>query len=138
MRAHLSIILVILLLSNCSPVGRFGAGVDITFEVLQEPLENIIGDATDIIGLVLNIQRKEWKLAMVTLLDIVPSLSDWMDSFITFFHYLNKWIQMAKVYGFKNIIDKYSIFKTIENINRFPMQPDKWGGIVNKLSPIKL
>ena len=32
MRAHLSIILVILLLSNCSPVGRFGAGVDITFD----------------------------------------------------------------------------------------------------------
>ena len=32
MRAHLSIILIILLLSNCSPVGRFGAGVDITFD----------------------------------------------------------------------------------------------------------
>ena len=32
MRTHLSIILIILLLSNCSPVGRFGAGVDITFD----------------------------------------------------------------------------------------------------------
>ena len=32
MRTHLSIILIILLLSNCSPVGRFGAGVDIPFD----------------------------------------------------------------------------------------------------------
>ena len=32
MKAYLSIILVITLLSSCSPAGRFGAGVDITFD----------------------------------------------------------------------------------------------------------
>ena len=32
MRKYLSIFLIIILLSNCSPAGRFGAGVDITFD----------------------------------------------------------------------------------------------------------
>ena len=32
MRAFLSIFFIIILLSNCSPAGRFGAGVDITFD----------------------------------------------------------------------------------------------------------
>ena len=32
MRTYLSIILIIIFLSNCSPAGRFGAGVDITFD----------------------------------------------------------------------------------------------------------
>jgi len=32
MRSYLSIILVIIFLSSCSPAGRFGAGVDITFD----------------------------------------------------------------------------------------------------------
>ena len=32
MRVHLSIFLIIIFLSSCSPAGRFGAGVDITFD----------------------------------------------------------------------------------------------------------
>ena len=32
MRSYLLVILIIIILSNCSPVGRFGAGVDITFD----------------------------------------------------------------------------------------------------------
>ena len=32
MRKYASIFLIIILLSNCSPAGRFGAGVDITFD----------------------------------------------------------------------------------------------------------
>ena len=32
MKNHLLIVLVIIFLSNCSPAGRFGAGVDITFD----------------------------------------------------------------------------------------------------------
>ena len=32
MKAYLSIFLIITLLSSCSPAGRFGAGVDITFD----------------------------------------------------------------------------------------------------------
>ena len=32
MRSYLLIILIIIFLTNCSPVGRFGAGVDITFD----------------------------------------------------------------------------------------------------------
>tara|TARA_B100001057_G_scaffold113873_1_gene112181 strand:- start:408 stop:989 length:582 start_codon:yes stop_codon:yes gene_type:complete len=32
MRTHLSILLIIILLSSCSPASRFGAGVDITFD----------------------------------------------------------------------------------------------------------
>ena len=32
MRKYLSIILIIILLTNCSSAGRFGAGVDITFD----------------------------------------------------------------------------------------------------------
>ena len=32
MKTYISVILIILLLSNCSPAGRFGTGVDITFD----------------------------------------------------------------------------------------------------------
>ena len=32
MKNYLSIILIIIFLSSCSPAGRFGAGVDITFD----------------------------------------------------------------------------------------------------------
>ena len=32
MRVHLSIFLMIIFLSSCSPAGRFGAGVDVTFD----------------------------------------------------------------------------------------------------------
>jgi len=32
MKSYLSIILIVIFLSSCSPVGRFGAGVDITFD----------------------------------------------------------------------------------------------------------
>ncbi len=32
MRVHLSIFLIIIFLSSCSPAGRFGAGVDVTFD----------------------------------------------------------------------------------------------------------
>ena len=32
MRNYLTICLIVILLSSCSPAGRFGAGVDITFD----------------------------------------------------------------------------------------------------------
>ena len=32
MKRLISICLILILLSNCSPAGRFGAGVDITFD----------------------------------------------------------------------------------------------------------
>ena len=32
MKSYLLIFFIIIFLSNCSPVGRFGAGVDITFD----------------------------------------------------------------------------------------------------------
>ena len=32
MRTYLSVILIIIFLSSCSPASRFGAGVDITFD----------------------------------------------------------------------------------------------------------
>ena len=32
MRIYLSVILIIIVLSSCSPASRFGAGVDITFD----------------------------------------------------------------------------------------------------------
>ena len=32
MKNYLTIFLIIIFLSNCSPAGRFGAGVDITFD----------------------------------------------------------------------------------------------------------
>jgi len=100
-----------------------GDVVTIAWSTLADPIEEILADGTDFLGLLINILRKEWKLAIISSIDLFDNLASWSDSFITTFYYLNKWINRMKTWG---IFGDNRMFEIIRNVNGDPMNPTMW------------
>jgi hypothetical protein len=60
--------------------------MDIFSDVLLESLDYTI----DIIGLLINISRKQWDLAFISLTNLIPDYADYLDFYITFTYKINK------------------------------------------------
>lgn len=111
------IISVLLDLGQAVPAyGTAISAVAIPFNFLEEPLEEILANFTDIIGMFINISRKEWSLAYMSALSCIPLFADVMDSVLTNLYVNNKNIS----YGNKQL-NKFNkiVYKITENINNY-------------------
>tara|TARA_B100000963_G_scaffold296074_1_gene267181 strand:+ start:1460 stop:2698 length:1239 start_codon:yes stop_codon:yes gene_type:complete len=71
------------------------ASASLGLTLFQEPLEWFISDGLDVVGLFLNIQRKQWGLAYLSALEVIPNLSSIVDAAVTNMSVLNR--HMGKV-----------------------------------------
>jgi hypothetical protein len=72
------------------------AGLSLATTLGSKPTELLLTNFLDIIGLVLNIQRKQWGLAYLSAMDAIPNFSSVMDVVVTELYMANKYIAKAK------------------------------------------
>ena len=75
-----------------------GYGTAISFVALplnfiEQPLEESLANFTDILGMFINIARKDWELAYMSALAGIPVFADLMDSFLGNSQTANKWLR---------------------------------------------
>lgn len=139
------------------------AGLSLATTIGSKPTELLLTNFLDIIGLVLNIQRKQWGLAYLSAMDAIPNFSSVMDVVVTELYMANKYIAKAK--DFMQFVDDTTrvvvpmslailqnpvlLFKPgeivekiiIPNKDRIPiiknLPIEKWFQGVNKLTKLK-
>jgi hypothetical protein len=96
--------------------GTAVSAVAIPLNFLEEPIEEFIANFTDIIGMYINIARKDWDLAYMSALAAIPVFADVMDAVITNAYIINKWLLKAN----KELSDIDSTIDRIElTINNY-------------------
>lgn len=95
-------------------VGTALAPIGIGLNVLDEPLEFLIANTSDIIGLLINISRKNWTLALVSLLEVIPNFDSVMDMVTTNIYYMNKYLEIfnSKINIILPILDNWTPIAT--------------------------
>lgn len=68
------------------------ASASLGLTLFQEPLEWFIADGLDVIGLFMNIQRKQWGLAYISAMEVIPNLPSLVDAAVTNMSIANKHI----------------------------------------------
>ena len=68
------------------------ASASLGLTLFQEPLEWFIADGLDVVGLFMNIQRKQWGLAYISAMEVVPNLPSLVDAAVTNMSIANKHI----------------------------------------------
>jgi len=71
-------------------VGTYSAAAGIGLAFLEEPIEWFFADGLDVIGLYINIQRKEWGLAYLSAMEVFPQLPSIIDMVVTNMYVVNK------------------------------------------------
>jgi len=77
--------------STVPGIGNAIAAASIPLTLLQGPIEYFIENGADIIGLFLNIERKQWGLAYISALEVFPILPALMDASATNLYTAEKW-----------------------------------------------
>jgi len=80
-------------------VPGLGAAVnaaEIPLTLIRAPIEYFLENGTDIIGMFLNIERKQFGLAYISALEIFPALPPLMDTLMTNLYLINKWTQRGR------------------------------------------
>ena len=96
--------------------GTAVSAVAIPLNFLEEPIEEFIANFTDIIGMYINIARKDWDMAYMSALAAIPVFADIMDAVITNAYIINKWLLKAN----KELSDIDSTIDRIElTINNY-------------------
>ena len=75
-------------------VPGLGAAVNaakIPLALIRTPIEYFMENGTDVIGMFLNIERKQFGLAYISALEIFPALPPLMDTVMTNLYLVNKW-----------------------------------------------
>ena len=88
--------------------GTAVSAVAIPLNFLEGPIEELIANYTDIIGMFINIARKDWDLAYMSALTAIPIFADIMDAVITNAYIANKWLLQIndKLENVTSVIDK--------------------------------
>ena len=88
--------------------GTAVSAVAIPLNFLEGPIEELIANYTDIIGMFINIARKDWGLAYMSALAAIPVFADIMDAVITNAYIANKWLLQIndKLENVTSVIDK--------------------------------
>ena len=96
--------------------GTAVSAVAIPINFLEGPIEELIANYTDIIGMFINIARKDWDLAYMSALAAIPVFADIMDAVITNTYISNKWLLQIndKLENVTYVIDKVE-----KNINHY-------------------
>lgn len=74
----------------------------------EEPLQYFVANATDLIGMFINISRKQWSHAYISALECVPLFSSFIDSYLTNVSTFNKHIKKINRSSYK-IIDSIQL-----------------------------
>ncbi len=94
------------------------AGVGMKFA--EKPLQYVIANGGDLLGLFLNTQRKQWGLAYASLLEVIPGFASLMDATVTNMYTINK-------YAYKGVrftdFFKETIINTRELSKPFLLEP---------------
>ena len=77
----------------------------------EEPLQYFVANATDLIGMFINISRKQWSHAYISALECVPLFSAFIDSYLTNVSTFNKHIKKFNK-------SSYKIINSIQMINK--------------------
>ena len=95
-------------------VGTTLAPLGIGLNLLDEPLEYFIANSTDIIGLLINISRKNWTLALISLLEVIPNFDSFMDTVTTNIYYTNKYLTSfnENIHKILPVLDKWTPLAT--------------------------
>ena len=96
--------------------GTAVSAIALPFNFIEEPIEDFFANFTDIIGMFLNISRKQWSLAYMSALASIPLFSDLMDSVMTNLYVSNKWLNNINV-----SFDRFNrvVVKITNNINNY-------------------
>ena len=89
-------------------VGTVASAIAIPLNFIKGPVEYLIANAADILGLYINIARKQWGLAYMSALNTLPMFSEIMDSVMTNLYTINKWFKKVNraSYAISSIVDK--------------------------------
>ena len=104
-------------------VGSAVSAAALPMTLLNEPIEHALTDGSDMIGMFLNLSRKQWGMAYISALSAIPMFADIVDSILTNLITANKYIERVnEVMG--GIEDKVEIIKNTfiqinNNINKF-------------------
>ena len=71
-------------------VGSGAAAVGLGMSFLEEPIEWLFADGLDMVGLYINIQRKQWGLAYLSAMEVFPQLPSMVDMVVTNMYTANK------------------------------------------------
>tara|TARA_B110000208_G_scaffold189540_1_gene251303 strand:+ start:15358 stop:16794 length:1437 start_codon:yes stop_codon:yes gene_type:complete len=72
--------------------GSVSSAIGIALTFVKPSLTWVLTDGTDLLGLFLNIQRKEWGLAYISCLEIIPNMPAIMDAVLTNMTKTNKYL----------------------------------------------
>jgi len=88
--------------------GTVVSAAAIPLNFVEGPIEELIANYTDIIGMFINIARKDWDLAYMSALAAIPVFADIMDAVITNAYIANKWLLQIndKLENVTSVIDK--------------------------------
>ena len=108
------------------------AAASVGLTVIEEPMEWFLADGIDVIGLFINISRKQWGLAYLSALEVIPILPSIVDAAVTNMSILNK--HLAKGVKLTELVkdntvlassmldlvqkDKYGLFDPVKIWNR--------------------
>ena len=73
-------------------IGTGSAAVGLGLSFMEEPIEWLFADGLDVVGLYLNIQRKQWGLAYLSAMEVFPQLPSMIDMVVTNMYTANKHI----------------------------------------------
>ena len=76
-------------------VGTGASAIAIPLNFAEKPMEWLVGNFGDIIGLFVYISRKQWALAYMAALEVIPNFANIMDAFVSNMYTANKWIKRA-------------------------------------------
>lgn len=108
------------------------AAASVGLTVIEEPMEWFLADGIDVVGLFINISRKQWGLAYLSALEVIPILPSIVDAAVTNMSILNKHLakgvkltELVKdntvlASGMLDLVqkDKYGLFDPVKVWNR--------------------
>ena len=104
-------------------VGSAVSAAALPMTLLNEPIEHALTDGSDMIGMFLNLSRKQWGMAYISALSAIPMFADIVDSILTNLITANKYMdRVNKVMD--GLEDKVEVIKNTfvqinSNINKF-------------------
>ena len=97
--------------------GTAASAVALPLNFAEGPIEYFVENGSDILGLYINISRKQWGLAYVSALEVIPNMTSFMDAFITNLVTANKWLNKINSGSEKIMSDIEMINNTISIIS---------------------
>jgi hypothetical protein len=92
-------------------VGTAASAIAVPLTIAEGPIQWLIGNFGDVIDLFINISRKQWGLAYMNALEVIPNLSNLVDVYIEQVYVANKWISKTN----KRIEPMMDVFDQINN-----------------------